>query len=162
MYWILAGLLPVLPDADTFWIAPYGSILGHRGFTHSLIFAAAAALVAAGVTFRVFRMRFWPLFGLFFLVTASHGILDALTRGGESIPFLWPFDHRRWGNYGPIAVADIAFELPDPRSSRAIRTELLYVWLPAGLAVGLTEGYRYFRRRRRVSDVSKLSAEQKG
>jgi inner membrane protein len=104
-------------------------------------------LLTAGVTFRYLHVRFWPLFGLFFLVTASHGVLDAFTNGGFGIPFLWPFTDHRWGPYGPINVSDIAFELPDPRTSRAVRTELLYVWLPLGVAVVLTEGYRWLRRR---------------
>jgi inner membrane protein len=146
-YWLLAGFLPVLPDFDSFSYAAYGSLSGHRGFTHSLAFALAVGLLTAGVTFRYLHVRFWPLFGLFFLVTASHGVLDAFTNGGFGIPFLWPFTDHRWGPYGPINVSDIAFELPDPRTSRAVRTELLYVWLPLGVAVVLTEGYRWLRRR---------------
>lgn len=97
LYWALAGFLPILPDFDVFSISPYGSIVGHRGFTHSLVFALGIGLITAAATFRYFRMHFWPLFGLFFLVTASHGILDAFTNGGFGIPFFWPFDDRRWG-----------------------------------------------------------------
>src|SRR5690242_17367474 len=57
-FWALAGLLPVVPDFDTFALTPYGSIWGHRGFTHSLLFAAAVALPAAALTFRYYGMRF--------------------------------------------------------------------------------------------------------
>jgi inner membrane protein len=156
LFWALAGLLPVLPDFDTFWTAPYGSSFGHRGFTHSLAFALAVGLVSAGATFRYFHMRFWPLFGLYFLVTASHGVLDALTNGGYGIAFFWPITDQRWGPYGPINVSDIALEFPDPRTSRAVRTELLYVWLPLGIAVALTEGCRWLRRHSRLANASAL------
>jgi inner membrane protein len=148
LYWLLAGFLPVLPDFDSLWLAPYGSAYGHRGFTHSLAFAAAAGLVAAAASFHSLRVRFLPLFGLFFLVTASHGVLDALTNGGFGIPFLWPFSDARWGPCGPINVSDIAFEFPNPRTSRAVRTELLYVWLPIGAVVLLVQAYRWVRHRR--------------
>src|SRR5260370_1340766 len=82
LYWALAGFLPIVPDFDAFSFASYGgSILGHRGFTHSLSFALGIALAAALPTFRYFRTRFWALCVLFFAITASHGVLDALTRG---------------------------------------------------------------------------------
>jgi inner membrane protein len=143
LYWCLAGLLPILPDFDSFSLAPYGSTLGHRGFTHSVAFALGVGLVTALATMRYFHLRFWPLFGLFFLVTVSHGVLDAFTTGGCGIPFFWPLTDQRWGPYGPIHVSDIAMEFPDPRSSLAVRTELLYVWLPLGSAVVLIQGYRW-------------------
>src|SRR5689334_10288860 len=117
-YWTLATLLPVLPDFDSFSTAAYGSALGHRGITHSLPFALWVGAFAASLTFRRFRVSFWWLSGLFFLVIASHGLLDALTRGGEAIPFFWPMGER-YGNWGPIPVSDLGLELPDPRRSRA-------------------------------------------
>lgn len=153
LYWLLAGFLPIIPDFDAFSTAAYGSAWGHRGFTHSLIFALGIGLVAAGATYRFCHVQFWPLFGLFFLISASHGVLDACTNGGFGIPFLWPFDERRWGPYGPINVADIAFEWPDPRTSKAVRTELIYVWMPTAVVVGLTELCRWLWRRRRPSSV---------
>jgi inner membrane protein len=154
VYWAMALFLPVLPDFDTLWIARYGSMFGHRGFTHSLAFALAVGLIASAVMFSCLRLRFWPLFGLLFLVTASHGILDTLTNGGFGIPFLWPLSDRRWGPYGPIKVADIAFDLPDPRKSLAIRTELLYVWLPLGAAVVAIEVYRWLRKGTQTSQLN--------
>ena len=151
LFWVLAGLLPVLPDLDAFSPAAYGSLAGHRGFTHSLAFALAVGLSAAGLTCRLIRVHFGLLAALFFLVTASHGVLDAFTNGGFGIPFFWPFSDHRFGLYGPIQVADIGFELPDPRTSRAIRTELLYVWLPTAVLAGVVEAWR---RRRPGSGAS--------
>jgi inner membrane protein len=154
LFWVLAGFLPIVPDFDAFSSSAYGSIWGHRGFTHTLCFALAVALVVSGLAFRFVGMKFWPLLGLLFLITASHGILDALTNGGFGIPFFWPFSDHRYGPYGPIHVQDIGFEIPDPRVSRAIRTELLYVWLPMLFFAGIMVACR---RRRRIRLEKKSS-----
>jgi inner membrane protein len=153
LFWFLAGFLPIVPDLDAFSTAPYGSPLGHRGFTHALSFALALGLVAAGATFRYLKINFWALWGFFFAITASHGLLDAFTNGGFGIPFFWPFSNARFGPWGPIQVSDIAFELPNPRSSRSVRDELLWVWLPTAVLVGLLVAYRRFKRRRAIPDL---------
>jgi inner membrane protein len=144
-YWGLAAILPIVPDFDAFSSAAYGTWLGHRGFTHSLVFALLLGMAAAGILFRYFRVNWWSLSALIFAMIASHGLLDALTRGGESVPFFRPLGGR-YGNWGLIPVSDIALELPDPRYSRAIRGELLWVWLPTGLLVGLVMAYRRLKR----------------
>jgi inner membrane protein len=144
-FWVLAAVLPAIPDLDVFSTAPYGSMLGHRGITHSLSFALAIAFIAAALTFRSFRINFWVLLGTFFVIAASHGFLDACTDGGEKIPFFWPFSQQRFGRWGPIHVSDIAFEIPDPRSSRSVRTELIWVWLPTLLLLAIVAAYRRFR-----------------
>lgn len=147
-YWGLAACLPILPDLDAFSDAAYGASLGHRGITHSLLFAAVVGLAVAHLTFRRLRANRWALTILFIAIIASHGLLDALTKGGMEIPFFWPMDSR-FGNYGPLPVSDIAFDLPDPRYSRAVRAELLRVWLPTAVVVGVVAACRYLRRRMR-------------
>src|SRR5262249_10944506 len=106
LFWVLAAFLPIIPDFDGFSYRAYPSVLGHRGFTHSLTFALGIGILVAALTFWYFRVRFLPLAALFFLITASHGILDACTNGGVGIPLLWPFSDHRFGPYGPIAVSD--------------------------------------------------------
>ena len=145
-FWGLAAILPIIPDLDVFSMAAYNAPLGHRGITHSLIFALLLGVIAAGLVFRYFRATWWSLAVLFFLIIASHGLLDALTRGGEGVLFFWPIGGR-YGNWGPIPVSDIALELPDPRYSLAVRSELLWVWLPTSLVIGLVMAWRYHRRR---------------
>ena len=98
-YWGLAALLPVVPDLDVFSTYAYGSLLGHRGITHSLLFALLLSGIAAIATARWFRVHWWSLMILFFLIVASHGLLDAMTKGGENIPFFWPLGGR-YGNWG--------------------------------------------------------------
>ncbi len=144
-FWVLAGLLPMLPDADSFVNAPYGSLLGHRGVSHSLIFALALGLVAAAATYRPLGVGFGRLAAFFFVATASHGVLDCFTSGGFGIPLFWPLSAARFGPWGPIPVADVGFEWPDPRHSRAVRGELLYVWLPTMVLVTLAVAWRRWR-----------------
>jgi inner membrane protein len=109
-FWMLAALLPMLPDADSFWDAPYGSMLGHRGFTHSLLFALLVSFAAAMLLRH--RLSYVPLVVFFFIIIGSHGVLDAFTDGGFGIPLLWPFSSHRFGPWGPIRVSDIGFEIP--------------------------------------------------
>ena len=148
-YWALAALLPIIPDLDVFSTAAYGSTLGHRGITHSLLFALVLGIVAASMTCRRLQTSWWSLAFLFFVVVASHGLLDAITRGGETIQFFWPLQ-ARYGNWGPIPVSDISVELPDPRYSRAVRSELLWVWLPIILLVGAVTAHRRLQGPRSV------------
>src|SRR5262249_21012025 len=129
---------------DCFSTARYGAVLGHRGFTHSLIFALWVGFLAASLTYRLFRGGLLWLTAIYFLVTSSHGVLDAFTTGGFGIPLFWPITSDRYGPWGPIPVADVGFEIPNPRSSRAIRGELLYVWLPTVITVGLVTVHRFW------------------
>jgi inner membrane protein len=151
IYWLVAAVLSVFPDFDVFSSAAYGAIMGHRGFTHSLVFALWLAFLTASLTYRLHRANLWALTGVFFLAAGSHGFLDALTRGGESIPFFWPATDQRFGNWGPIPVSDLALEIPDPRRSRALRSELLWVWIPTVVFVAAVAVWRFLRRRRRAA-----------
>ena len=93
-YWILAAVLPVIPDLDAFSTGAYGALFDHRGITHTLVFALVVGAAAAAATFRYFKVRYWSLACLFFAIVASHGLLDAMTRGGENIALFWPFGGR--------------------------------------------------------------------
>jgi inner membrane protein len=146
LFWVLSGFLPIIPDFDAFSSAAYGTPFGHRGFTHSFVFALAIGVITAGLTFKYFKIIFWQLALFYFAITASHGILDAFTTGGYGILWLWPFSDDRFGLWGPIKVADIGFEWPNPRTSRAVRSELFWVWLPTTLIVGALTSVRMLGR----------------
>src|SRR5262245_23407227 len=84
---IAAAFCATLPDIDvvTFHFGiPYGSMLGHRGLTHSILFAAIAGTVTARAAFVTSA---WAIGVVFFLATLSHGLLDALTNGGLGVAF---------------------------------------------------------------------------
>src|SRR6185503_11627505 len=85
-FWLLSMACAALPDLDTGLFAygvHYEEMWGHRGMMHSLLFAAVLALIVVSWAFRReapwMSRRWWGLFAFFFLVTASHGLLDALT-----------------------------------------------------------------------------------
>ena len=138
---VLAALCAALPDADVlafFFRVPYGDVLGHRGFTHSLLFAL---LLAVGVVYVFFReaRRKRALVLFFFLATASHGVLDALTNGGLGVAFFAPFDDgRHFFPFRPIQVSPIGVSRFFSEWGLAVvLSELLWVWLPALVAVAL-------------------------
>jgi len=147
LYWTPAAFLAIFPDYDVFSSAAYGALMGHRGITHTLVFALWIAFLVSSLTFRPLKANLWALTGIFFLATASHGLLDALTRGGMPIPFFWPLTDERFGNWGPIPVSDLGFEVPDPRRSRALRSELFWLWMPTGFFIGALWIGRLIRRR---------------
>lgn len=150
LFWELAVVLSILPDIDVFAFSlgiPYEHPFGHRGFTHSLLFALLAGLLTSALTYRRFRVRFLDLWGFYFVATASHGILDALTNGGHNIAFFWPFDAERRValplDWRPIQVPHIgrAF-FTSETSLQVVWTELLWVWLPTALLVAIVTLYR--------------------
>ena len=114
---IIAGMvLSILPDIDVLSFLfgiPYESVWGHRGLTHSILFAVAVASI----------MTFWlfpkqdnqnsraTVFIYFFLCTVSHGFLDAMTSGGKGVGFFIPFDPGRYFfDVRPILVSPIGIE----------------------------------------------------
>ena len=140
-FWFFSLLLPVLPDADTiafFFGIPYGHFLGHRGFFHSLFFALIPAILVVGFFFREKKPKERFLFLLyFFLITASHGLLDALTNGGLGIALLSPFETTRYFfPWRPIKVAPIGvMAFFSDWGLRVIINEILFIWLPSWLLV---------------------------
>lgn len=85
--WVAGASCSVLPDIDVIGFRfgiPYGDFWGHRGFTHSLLFAALLSCAAVAIMCRkkVLGIGRFPLLVYLFLATASHGLLDAMTNGG--------------------------------------------------------------------------------
>jgi inner membrane protein len=96
--WLLITAIfsTILPDFDviTFKLGiPYEAPLGHRGFTHSILFAILWALL---LMFTVGKQHKLVWFIVIFLSTLSHGVLDAMTSGGKGVGFYIPFDNSRF------------------------------------------------------------------
>jgi inner membrane protein len=145
-FWVLAMVCAVLPDADVlaFWFGvPYGSMFGHRGITHSLAFAALIGVLVTAVFFRGAPNRA-RLAVFFSLATASHAALDALTNGGRGVALFAPFSDRRYFfPFRPVEVSPIgAGAFFSERGLAVILSEMLWVWLPAGLCVALVLLFR--------------------
>jgi len=135
----VAGMLcSVIPDLDVIGFRfgiRYGDFWGHRGFTHSLVFAFLLASVVALVLFRrgVSGIGPFALFTYLFLATASHGLLDSMTNGGLGVAFFSPFDNTRYFlPWRPVRVSPITVtRFFTPRGFAIIQSELLWIWLPA-------------------------------
>jgi inner membrane protein len=136
--WVLGAVCSMLPDIDVigFWFGvPYGDLWGHRGFTHSLLFAAIEASAAIS-WLREPKLADWkPLWAYFFLATASHGLLDAMTDGGLGVGFFAPFDKTRYFlPWRPIQVSPISFSrFFGERGAAVLQSEFLWIWIPAGV-----------------------------
>src|ERR687883_132101 len=79
LFWLVSGVLPVLPDLDVFGRAfgiSFYSMWGHRGMSHSFVGAAVIGVVAAWLLHRRLGARPAALAVYFAAITASHGVLD--------------------------------------------------------------------------------------
>ncbi len=131
---LLACVASVLPDVDAlgYWAGiPYDAPLGHRGFTHSLVFAALVALGGAAFARRLGVSR-TAAFAVVLLAAASHGLLDAMTTGGMGVAFFSPFSNARYFlPWRPIVVSPIGIErFFSERGVTIIASELTWIWAP--------------------------------
>jgi len=141
--WFAGALCAALPDVDVIGFRfgiQYGDLLGHRGLTHSLAFAAVlAALVAA-----VFpdggpgwsRRALWLYL---FVASASHGCLDALTDGGLGVAFFSPFSNARYFfPVRPIRVSPIGLRAFVSGDGLAVlASEVRWVWVPSAVLMAI-------------------------
>lgn len=131
---VVACVASVLPDVDAIGFKagiPYGSVLGHRGLTHSLFFALLLAALCSAFAGPL-RSRPGIVFAVVFICTASHGVLDAMTTGGLGVAFFSPFSNRRYFfpwqviQVSPLGIRRFFSE----RGIVVLRSELVWVWLP--------------------------------
>jgi len=135
-FWLLGAGGAAIPDLDVIGYrigVPYDSVFGHRGFTHSLVFAALFGGLCL-VAFRDNSARERRLVWLYlFLATASHGVLDAMTSGGGGVAFFAPFVNERYFfPWRPILVSPLNPRRFFTARGRAIlANELVWVWTPS-------------------------------
>jgi inner membrane protein len=149
-FWVLSAICAALPDIDVIGFAfgiPYGALLGHRGLTHSLCFAAVLSLLVVWLRFnaRWFSKQWCLLVVYFFIVTASHGVLDAMTNGGLGVAFFSPFSNTRYFfSWRPIQVSPIGLDFLFSGPSWLI-SEIKWIWIPAAVLVASASFYRKLR-----------------
>ena len=164
-FWRWTVICAMLPDIDVISFSfgiRYEDMFGHRGFTHSFFFAVfAGALVAWHVhqprsdshrpgsdSHRPGSDSHRPLLVLFVWfagVTASHGLLDAMTNGGRGIAFFAPFsNHRYFFPWRPIQVSPIGAGFFSPRGLRVLASEAVWIWVPSAI---IAVSARVVRRR---------------
>ena len=131
---LFAGVLgTIIPDADVAAFAfgiPYEHTFGHRGFTHSIVFA----LLFAALATLLVRGRA-AAFAFVFVCTMSHGVLDAFTDGGLGIAFFSPFSNERYFfPWQPIRVSPLGAGFFSGRGLETLKSELVWVWVPCVVA----------------------------
>jgi inner membrane protein len=153
----LSVALPILPDLDGLFlpIIPYEHLLGHRGLSHSIVFAVFLGAVATAFMIRqaqALKARWIWLVAYFSVVTASHGLLDAMTSGGLGVALFAPFNnHRYFLPIRPMLASPIwPSQFVSRYGAKVLGIEFLLVWtvscaalvaqrklMPVALSLGL-------------------------
>lgn len=148
-FWLLGIICAIIPDADVigfkFDIA-YEDFWGHRGFSHSLIFALFLGITITAIFYsKKFLTKTGLILIMYFSVcTALHGVLDAMTTGGLGIAFFSPFDDTRYFfPWRPIKVSPIgASKFFSIWGIKVLLSELIWVGIPGGMYILLTSLFR--------------------
>ncbi|MBC3538485.1 metal-dependent hydrolase [Rufibacter sp. H-1] len=136
---LLGTFCTIFPDADVVMFkfgVPYEHFLGHRGFSHSLVFAGLLGIVITLLFYRRSSLtspRGLRLCAFFFLCTASHILLDALTNGGLGVAVFAPFDNQRYFlPWRTIQVSPIGAKRFFSQSGlEVLKSEFLWIGLPS-------------------------------
>lgn len=116
----LGAVAGAFPDVDAFYgffTGPFGTLVSHRGITHSLFFGPVAGSLFGWLWWRYERHRAPPgddappisdWIGLFVVALMSHPLLDWFTTFGTQL--LAPFSRTRFALDG-VAVVDPAYTL---------------------------------------------------
>ena len=97
------------------------------------------------ITILFYRKQFLTKKGIilllfFFLCTASHSILDALTSGGKGVAFFSPFNNTRYFfSWRPIKVSPIGIaKFFSERGLKVIFSELIWIGIPGTIYIIVT------------------------
>ncbi|MBK6545611.1 MAG: metal-dependent hydrolase [Saprospiraceae bacterium] len=111
---LLSVSCAIIPDLDVLGFEygiPYDSIFGHRGLSHSIVFAFILSIIITTLFFKEFRkdkIKFLNICWYYFLCTISHGLFDAMTTGGLGVGFFTPFlADRYFFSIRPIPVSPL-------------------------------------------------------
>ncbi|NQY07222.1 MAG: metal-dependent hydrolase [Flavobacteriaceae bacterium] len=129
---VLAIISSIIPDADVigfFMGIAYESPLGHRGFTHSIVFSFLWSLFLSLILGKKNKKLF---FVVLFVVTLSHAVLDAMTSGGRGVGFFIPFENsRHFFGFRPILVSPLGVKrFFSEWGMKVILSELLWIGFP--------------------------------
>ncbi len=141
--------LAVVPDLDVFTSMIWPRLSAHRGFSHSLAFAAILALAAAPLLVKGRGALVWLVGWLgLVLVCLAHPLLDYLMACGPAVPIgwpLWPGAHLSPIQLVPTAyysrsLSGLAGLLRHGPTLRAVGLEVVMFLPLALLAGGATRG----------------------
>ena len=141
-FWTLGTICSIVPDADVITFKygiPYESFWGHRGFTHSFLFALIIGVLFTALFYRLQlkKLSSYLLIFYFTLCTASHSILDAMTNGGLGVAFFSPWDNSRYFfQWRPIKVSPIGIDnFLSEWGIQVIMNEIVWIGIPCGLFI---------------------------
>lgn len=130
---LVSLLFTCLPDADVLAFKlgiAYADAFGHRGFSHSLLFAGLTGVLGA-LGCRLLGCGPLKAFTWIALATASHSLLDAATDGGLGVAWLWPWSEQRFFlPWRPIEVSPFVNGFFSQRGLQVLASEARWVWLP--------------------------------
>ncbi|MEZ0231993.1 MAG: metal-dependent hydrolase [Methylophilaceae bacterium] len=133
---LVAGVVAsVLPDLDVLAFRlniHYSDILGHRGFSHAILFALIIAFAAIALSRQLRTSRITAF--IFVAISAlSHGFLDMFTNGGLGVALWWPWTNERF--FAPWQVIEVSplslHRVFSERGIAVLQSEFLWVWMPA-------------------------------
>jgi inner membrane protein len=148
---VFAGAIcSVIPDLDVVGFkfgVRYNEMLGHRGLTHSIFFAAVLGVLLTFFLAEHHQRARLLVFIFLFLSTLSHAILDAMTNGGLGVAFFAPFQNDRYFfPWRPIQVSPIGIaQFFSGWGLRVLWSELKWVWLPSAIVYAVGHSLRLIR-----------------
>lgn len=132
--YVIGALTAMIPDLDYIGFVsqvPYASPWGHRGLTHSIVFAIACGVFFSLIGSRKGGIGRTGLSLLFFATTISHGLLDACTNGGLGVAFFAPYSHVRYFfTHHPILVSPMGPSFFSLRGLNVLISEFAWIVLP--------------------------------
>ncbi len=130
----------MLPDADVLAFRfgiDYADAFGHRGATHSAVFALFVGGLGA-LAAPALHGRRAVAFAFLAAACVSHALLDMLTNGGLGVALWWPQTDARY--FFPARVLEVSpigvRRFLGPAGWTVILSELRWVWLPAAVLAG--------------------------
>ena len=141
-FWMLSSICAVAPDIDVLanrFGYDHTTMLGHRGLTHSFLFA----IVLSGLVVLLFfrkpvegMMSRLALLAFFFAATASHSVLDAMVDGTLGVAFFAPFSPGRFFlPWRPIVSSPIGLAFFSSAGAATLLNEIVWVWVPSLIVI---------------------------
>ena len=123
------------PDIDVIFykIGLTFELFSHRGITHSVFYAFIWSILMIIIFHGIRAKHVLGLFLFYFVCTASHGVLDAMTTGGRGIMFWAPFSEVRiFFPWRPILVSPLGVSnFFSGWGWKVIVSESRYIGIPA-------------------------------
>lgn len=137
----ITSLITILPDLDVLSFGlgiPYSHMLGHRGISHSLLFAISSTGLFLFILTRLsdyFKSKrvYFRVALILFIAALSHPLLDMMTDGGLGCAFFAPFKSERYFlPWRPIPVSPIGIK---NNLLGVLKWELTHIGLFCGLGI---------------------------